>query len=197
MKIPCLACAVAIVTATAANAQSVWEGPYAGTSFAIFGGEHAYDSVFSNNEFELQGRVFGAFAGYNMSADRFIVGGELSVFAGAVNEEGFENQYEYTSFVDLKGRIGLVSGDVMPYAVLGASFGTFSVDDAIQPNRNFDQTETGILIGIGADYAVNDRFRFGAEFVSRSFDFEFPIETDLADIDGRVNSFALRGSYSF
>ncbi|MEL6838673.1 MAG: porin family protein [Pseudomonadota bacterium] len=196
MRTCCFVCAIALMTASGANAQSMWEGAYAGGSFAFFSGENSYDDA-NSSDFDLEGQMFGAFAGYHIPTDLFMVGAEISLLTGTANEEDFEGQYEYTSLVDLKARIGLPSGDFMPYGILGASFATFAVDEDGRPDRNFDETETGILFGIGADYAINREISVGAEFISRSFDFEFPETADLADVEGTVNSFALRGTYRF
>ncbi|MDX8347870.1 outer membrane beta-barrel protein [Cognatiyoonia sp. IB215446] len=179
-----------------ANAQSAWEGLYAGGSFAVFRGENTYANSDGDLGFNLEGDMFGAFAGYNTLFNGLVVGGELALMAGAANEEGFAGQYEYSSFVDIKGKVGLIAGEFMPYLMLGASIGTLEVDEEGRPDRNFDQTETGMLIGAGADFAVNGQFAVGAEVMSRRFDFDFG-DVPLVDMEANVNSFALRGLYRF
>lgn len=195
MKIQHIALLLTVFSVSAASANPAWEGAYIGASYAPFSGENTYVDVEESSNYELEGQMLGAFAGFGMPLDRFILGGEVSFMAGAANEEDFEGEYEYSSIFDLKGRVGFDGGRVMPYAVLGASIGTFSVDEG--PDRDFDQTEMGLLFGLGLSYAINDQFAVGAEFVTRSFEFEFPEEANLLDVEATVNSFALRASYNF
>ncbi|MEL6681308.1 MAG: outer membrane beta-barrel protein [Pseudomonadota bacterium] len=191
--------ALATMTATSASAQSAWDGPYAGGTVATFSGTNTYDNGSESSDFNLEGLMLGAFAGYDLPMENFVIGGEISFLLGNANEEDFEDEYEYTSFVNLKGRLGVVYGDVLPYVIAGASFATFAFEanDGGESGQEFEETEVGMLLGIGADYAVTDQLRVGAEVVVRSFEFEFPLEADLANMEGTVNSFALRGSYRF
>lgn len=195
MKLQHIALLLALFSGSAANANPAWEGVYVGASYALFNGENSYIDVDEASDYELEGQMLGAFTGFGIPLNRFILGGEVSFMAGAANEEDFEGEYEYSSIVDLKGRVGFDGGKVMPYAVLGASFGTFAVNEG--PDVDFDQTEMGLLFGLGLSYAINNQFTVGAEFVTRSFEFEFPEEVNLLDVEATVNSLALRASYSF
>ncbi|MDX8350795.1 outer membrane beta-barrel protein [Cognatiyoonia sp. IB215182] len=179
-----------------ATAQTAWEGFYAGGSFAAFSGENTYANPDGDLGFDLEGDMLGAFAGYNALFNGFILGGELAFMAGAANEEGFADQYEYGSVIDIKGKVGLDADELMPYLILGASIGALEVDEEGRPDRNFDQTETGILIGAGADFSINEQFSVGAELVSRQFEFDFG-DIPLVDMEATVNSFAVRGLYRF
>ncbi len=193
MQIKHIALLVAMVSGSAANAQSALDGFYAGASFATFSGDNTYNDV----DFPLEGQMLGAFAGYNMQSGAYVFGGEVSFMVGAANEEDFDDEYEYSSIIDFKGRVGYDSGNIMPYVVIGASSGTFVIDDDTAPDRDFDQTELGTLFGLGLDYAINDQFGLGAEIVTRNFEFEFPVAANLADLDATVNSLSLRASYNF
>ncbi len=196
MKIAIFALSLSAAFATVANAQSAWEGAYAGASFATFSGESTYDNgVDPSDSFDLEGEMFGAFAGYNAAVSGFIVGGEIAAMSGDVFEEGFEGEYEYTSFVDLKARAGYDAGQFMPYAVLGMSIGNFSVNEVANPDRDEDISDTGVVFGAGVDIAINDQFTVGAEILRREFEYDFDI--NLADMTGEVTSVALRGAYKF
>lgn len=196
MKKFCAVLAIGMGTAGVAQAESEWEGPYGGVTLAFMSGDNTYEDE-TTSKFELEGEMVGAFGGYNIFTGRFIAGAEIAFLTGAANEEDFEGQYEYTSLTDFKARVGIDDGDLMPYGVIGASFGTFSVDEDGSDVRNFEETETGILVGVGIEYAIDDEFSVGGEFISRIFDFESRPEADLAEVNATVNSFAIRGAYRF
>jgi opacity protein-like surface antigen len=195
--IPNILFVVAICTGGAGHAQSSWDGAYLGASLATASGNDLYDNGSESAEFELEGQLFGAFAGYNLSFGNYVAGGEVAFQSGEVNEEGFEGEYEYTTLIDLKGRIGTEISSVLAYGILGASLGTFSINEAGDPTRDFDQTETALLWGLGVEYAASEQFSIGAEFISRKFEFEFPLSANLADMTGDLKSLSLRASYRF
>ncbi|MFG5382294.1 outer membrane protein [Yoonia sp. R2-816] len=180
---------------TAASAESAWEGSYAGASFATFSGENTYDNFDGPLGLDLEGEMFGGFAGYSTTLNGFILGGEIAVMGGEVFEEGYKGEYEFTSIVDLKARAGYDAGQFMPYAVIGIAVGNFSVDDAANPTRDEDIAEAGVLFGAGIDIATSQQFTVGAEFASRSFDYEF--ESGLVDMSADATSVTLRGAYKF
>ncbi len=193
---------VAIICAGAASAQSAWDGPYVGFAISTFSGQNSYDYD-PIEEYDLTGRAFGGFAGYNWSASALVLGGEIALSNGDVFEEDFEDRYEYNTLIDFKARVGYDAGRFMPYGLIGLSYGHFSVD-SIDPvsatealRREFDSFESGLLTGLGVDFSVNEQFRISAELVSRMFDFTPPSVANLRDIDGTVNSLSIRASYSF
>jgi outer membrane immunogenic protein len=176
--------AVLVAASGTAHAQSALDGAYAGLAYSSFSGENTY---VGDGDYELTGEMAGVFIGLDRDMGSFVLGGEIAISGGAAYEEGYEDAYEYTSIIDLKGRIGYDAGPFMPYGILGVSVSTFEIDGG----QTLDATQTGVLAGIGAEYAVTDQFAVGAELISRSFDIED------TDITGTVNSVSLRGSYSF
>ncbi|WP_411646638.1 outer membrane beta-barrel protein [Loktanella agnita] len=168
-----------------AHAQSM----YAGIAYSSFSGENVYVGPVDSDEYELVGEVAEIFIGADCDMGSYILGGEASIVTGAVYEEGYEDEYQFTSIVDLKGRLGFDAGQFMPYGVLGLSAGTF--EDKVGDS----ETQFGVIAGLGADVAVSTQFKVGLEFTSRAYNFE-GLYND-GDIESRVNSASLRGSFRF
>jgi opacity protein-like surface antigen len=173
-----------------------------GVAYSQFSGQNSYnyDPI---EDYDLSGSMFGGFAGYNRSVSSLVLGAELAISTGDVFEEDFEDRYEYNTFIDLKARAGYDAGRFMPYGLFGLSYGNFTVDslDPVSASsalrREFEKFESGILIGAGVDFAVNEQFRVGAELVSRRVDITPPSVANLRDVDGTVNSISVRASYNF
>ncbi len=195
---------VAIICAGAASAQSAWDGPYAGLAFSTFSGESAYDYD-PVLKYDLKGTMVGGFAGYNMSFNKFVLGGEVAFSTGDVFEQGFEDRYLYSTMIDVKARLGYDAGQFMPYGLIGISYGNFEVEDDelfISGSeelilRDFEDQESSILTGVGVAFAVSDQIQLSAELVTRQFEFDFAAITLLPDMDGTVTSLSLRAAYSF
>ena len=170
-----------------------WSGFYAGASMATHSGSHEYNN--DGDPYDLEGPAFGIFAGYMMSSGNLSYGAELAASKGGVYEYyapsdiSYKDEYEYTSFIDLKGRLGYSMNNVLLYGTLGLSRGHFisDVDNSLNTS--------GTVFGFGADYKVNEKFFVGAEYLRRNYDFYDPFQGD--DIEARINSFSLRAGVSF
>lgn len=189
-----LVCSAALVCATVGTSFAQdWSGFYGGASMATHSGSHEYDN--NGDPYELEGPAFGIFAGYMMSSGNLSYGAELAASKGGVYEyyaptdTTYKDEYEYTSFLDLKGRLGYSMNNVLLYGTLGLSRGHFisDVDNSVNTN--------GSLFGFGADYRVNEKFFVGAEYLRRNYDFYDPNQD--SDIDAEINSFSLRAGVSF
>lgn len=185
--------AVLLTVASASFAQDL-TGFYAGGSMATHSGGHVYDGD-SGDPYDLEGPAFGVFAGYMMTSGNLSYGGEIAASRGGVYEyyspsdTSYKDEYEYTSFIDLKGRLGYSMNSVMLYGTVGLSRGHFVSDvvDSINVNGN--------LFGLGAEYKVNEKFFVGAEYLRRNYDFYDPFQD--SDIEAKVDSLSLRAGISF
>lgn len=188
-----IACGVAVslVLGSAAFAQDL-SGFYGGLSMATHSGSHVYDG--GPEEYDLEGPAFGLFVGYMQNSGTLSFGGELAVSKGGVYEvttdgaTSYKDQYEYTRFIDLKGRVGYSMNNVLLYGTLGLSRAAFNSD-----GTNVDSS--GLLFGVGADYAINDKFFVGAEYLRRNYDY-YDVGQDV-DIDASISSVALRAGIKF
>lgn len=188
-----LACGVSLSLGlgSAAMAQDL-SGFYAGLSMTTHSGSHVYDD---GDEYDLEGPAFGGFVGYMMTSGNLSYGGELAASKGGVYEvepddsTSYKDEYEYTRFLDLKGRVGYTMDKVFLYGTVGLSRAHFVSNVTTSVNS------TGNVFGVGADYNVNDKFFVGAEYLRRNYDY-FDPQQDV-DIDASINSISLRGGIKF
>lgn len=183
---------VSVSLGTAGFSQDL-SGFYGGISMATHTGSHVYDD--GDSEYDLEGPAFGGFVGYMVTGEKLSYGVELAGSKGGVYEvsldgqTSYKDQYEYTSFLDLKGRVGYSMNKVMLYGTAGLSRGHFITDVVDSVNTN------GYLIGVGAEYKINEKFFVGAEYQRRNYSFNDPFQN--VDIDATINSVGLRAGISF
>jgi outer membrane immunogenic protein len=189
-----VACGVAMLSSVGMASAQDLSGFYAGGSMATHSGSQVYDGDV-DDPYDLEGPAFGLFAGYLMSRGNLSFGGELSVSKGGVYEyyapddESYKDEYEYTRFIDLKGRLGYTMSNVLLYGTVGLSRSNFISDVVDSVNVS------GNLYGVGAEYKVNEKFFVGAEYLRRNYEFNDPFQS--VDIDAEMNSLNLRAGISF
>ncbi len=150
-----------------------WTGFYAGLHY---GGGTLDDSADV-----VDGTWMGGQLGYLADLGSVVVGGELSF-----------SQVDQTFWLDdlsvvrLKGRVGYDGGKFQPYLVGGVSQWTSSTQG----------TGNGFVYGLGADVAVSDHVRIGAEFL-RDGDSAFEFSGGGGPFDFQTNEFALRVNFNF
>jgi outer membrane immunogenic protein len=149
----------AATLATPAVAQD-WTGFYAG-------GVLSYDSISPNDlsygdgPVDLNGAGIGAFAGYNFQAGSLVYGAELG--ATVHSGEGFDGDYlEPASALHslaLRGRIGFVTGNMLPYLAVGATRTKWEAnhDGSGDPSDVFADTATGTSIALGVDWSLSEK----------------------------------------
>lgn len=122
-KVLASSAAVLLTVASASFAQDL-TGFYAGGSMATHSGSQVYNGD-AGDPYDLEGPAFGLFAGYMMTSGNLSYGGEIAASRGGVYEyfapsdTTYKDEYEYTSFIDLKGRLGYTMNNVMLYGTVG------------------------------------------------------------------------------
>lgn len=174
---------------TGVNAQSIWDGAYAGITAAGNGGEQTYCPCGGSPSYNLEGTTFGIFAGYNFNYGSYVLGGEIAYTAGSIYETQINgpsvyDNYDFESIIDVKARIGYDMGRYLPYATLGFTSANWSQNGAHSPSN-------GYVVGAGIDYAVSDQFFIGAEYVWRD------VANSSLEFEASVSSISLRGAYKF
>jgi hypothetical protein len=177
-----------LVLSPASWAQNAdWSGFYAGLAFGDNNGDQDYDA---SDDYALEGQTYGAFAGYNWSAGRFVYGGEIALLKGSVyetaldNSQGYQDEYNYEQFIDLKARFGYAAGNALLYATFGYSF----ADYLSIPDR-YDLE--GAIYGVGIDYRFADGVFIGAELLARNYDIP------LDEAESSFNTLSIRAGMSF
>lgn len=175
-----------------------WEGFYVG----LIGGFQTGDLIDTDTDttYPFDTTNYGGMAGYNFQKDQFVFGGEIDVQFGSgtltvpgilddpttVATTDTELDFDVDYLIDLRGRMGYAMDSVLVYAAGGYTTAKYSVDD--------DSLEaTGWNIGAGIDFAVNDKFIVGGEYIYRDLDGE----TDGDPFDLNSHGFQLRAGLRF
>ena len=156
--------ATGLVCAASATSAADWTGFYAGglaTSNYSGDVEFSTDGVWDGSTWPMEGTQYGAFAGYNMQLEAFVIGGELAYSSGMVNLI-VESDNGFTDFVDFKARAGYPVGSLLPYAFAGYSLGTWDHSTFGGP-----VSSSGMNYGVGVDVLITNSVFIGAEYIVR------------------------------
>ena len=180
------------VVIAAAPVITDWSGPYAGVLAAMgtatqdytYDGEIMTSAVAMNGAREdLEGNMYGVFAGYNIQNNGFVFGVEGAYSMGSIGRsENLDGEWgeELTSVIDLKARAGVAAGDALIYGFVGWSMGDFRM--YAEPSYDETISVDGLNYGVGVDMFVTDRVFVGAEYIMRDLSGESGVNetVDLA-----------------
>lgn len=146
----------AISLATPAAAQD-WAGFYAG-------GALSYESIspndlsYGNGPVDLNGAGLGLFAGYNVQSGPMVYGAELGVakHSGEAFDGDFLEPASALRSLSLRGRVGYVTGNMMPYLAIGATRTKWEANHAgsNDPADVWGDTATGTSLALGVDWSL-------------------------------------------
>jgi outer membrane immunogenic protein len=145
------------VYAAAAN----WSGAYVGGHLgAVWSGGDATVGTTTTDLSETN--VYGGVhAGYNFQHGAFVYGLEGDV--------GFANHIDYLSSV--RGRLGVTAGNALLYGTGGVAFVGTSYSPVVSNTTfNVSETQTGFVVGGGAEFKLNPRWSVGVEGLYYGFD---------------------------
>lgn len=191
MKNFLLGCAAVVVTAGAAFATdlparapspiykavplttpSTWQGIYFGVHGGYGWGDHESLAVTSITA-KPTGGFGGIQAGYNgMVAPNWLLGGEIQLSGGDINDRVVEGATSARSKIDFFGvaltRLGYTFDRTLVYAAVGAAWAQNKADD---PGGAFRLTESraGWAIGGGLEYAIDSRWSAKIEYLRADF----------------------------
>lgn len=133
-----------------------WSGAYVGAQIG-------YGDVDSNGA-GLDGNDWfgGVHGGYRWDLGNWVAGTEVSYDANNIDLGG-AGAAELDDVLALKLSAGREIGNSLVYANVGAARASASV-------AGVDLRDTGLVYGIGFDYAVNDRWTVGGEVTEHKFD---------------------------
>ncbi len=175
------------------TALADWSGFYIGASFGtVVEGNVAFDSSFDRDIESTN--PFGLFLGYQAQNGQLVFGAEYQIAIDSdIELEGVESPDEIIyGEGDLKLRVGYDFGRILGYGLISSS--AVAIAD-----ENQDIVAGGIGFGIGADYAVNNNFIIGVEYIVRELNGEYEIDgfVEDDDVDVRADSLSLRAAYKF
>lgn len=133
-----------------------WAGAYVGAQLG-------YGDVDSNGA-ALDGHDWfgGLHAGYRWDLGNWVAGTELSYDATNIGLGAVDGD-ELSDVLALKLTAGREIGNSLVYGTIGAAHANASVSGA-------DLSDSGLVYGIGFDYAVNDSWSVGGEVTEHNFD---------------------------
>ena len=193
---------VPTVEATLEAPATDWSGPYAGVMAAMGTGVFTENIRRRGDEiatlflpYDIEGNMFGAFAGYNFQRGSLVFGVEGAYSTGSVAYSPVDERswgWEFTSFVDLKARVGFAAGNALIYGFAG---GTLS-DLHWYGDGDFYFEPTGINYGAGIDLLVTDSIFIGAEYIVRELSDDLD-GFDPTTMDATVNAVQIRAGMNF
>jgi len=151
-----------------------WTGFY-------FGGGAGVGDVTSGDVDAFDTKDLSVHESYMYDMGTMVVGGEIDYERFDFEDTG--DTFD-ASVLRLKGRVGYDAGPFLPYLTVGGA--RLTLEDGS------DTSDSGYFYGAGAEYAVSNNLRVGAEILQHEFD-DFNDTGD--DISAQTISF--RASYSF
>lgn len=175
-----------------AQAQD-WAGLYGG-------GALTYDSIglndlsYGDGPVDLNGAGLGLFVGYNFQNDKMVYGVELAVtkHSGEASDGDFLLPATALNSAALRGRLGFITGKMLPYVALASYRTKFEADhegNGDPADFGGDKAKgTGLALGI--DWTLTERSFLRVEvetirYRDVSIDFYDDSDTHEYDMDGR------------
>jgi opacity protein-like surface antigen len=188
------------------SAAKDWSGFYAGGFGAMATGtqnDHMYGNYVGidlgpvdwSADTDIDGTLYGAFAGYNFTSGSMVFGLEAAYSMGSVGfefgsrDDMSDDQFDFfgwlgefygggaaaeaysgrfSSFVDLKARAGFSAGSALVYGFAGLSLGEYQYFEGGVEIDEFPAFGTsGMNYGVGIDYLVTDSIFLGVEYIIR------------------------------
>jgi outer membrane immunogenic protein len=200
-----------------------WAGFYAGVHGG-FGSGTPQTCVVSNTfgssytcgqwtgEPGVDGGYFGGQIGYNwMLQNNLLLGVEGDASWSGISGSGTETfspgvsavgNYSIDWLATLRGRLGYVMGDWMPYVTAGAAFaGANRSTNAIGGPASASATHTGWTVGVGAEWAFQPTWTFKAEYKyidlgTENYSYPSIVNTVLS-IDHKLHTFEIGVNHKF
>lgn len=160
-----------------------WQGAYGGVSLGYaFGGDDDFgldandgSDVETLGNLELGGVNGGLHLGYRWQRDRWVVGPELSITGGKIEDDfttagGVDIESKVNHVAALKLKTGYeVQPNMLVYGTAGVARGdfTYTVD-----GEDFDYNANGFVFGLGVERMMSDRMSVFGEIERNQFDKE-------------------------
>lgn len=153
---------------------TTWSGLYAGVNAGYGWGELTRKPTGGGVETDENygGWNLGGQVGYNMDMGGFVLGGEADLnWTSIGHEEDLAgigtSKVGIDAYGTLRGRAGMVFGQVMPYATLGVAWGrgTASVTDPSDVITSQSKNHLGWAAGVGLEAAATENITVKAEYL--------------------------------
>lgn len=193
--------AAPVVVPVAPVATPGWSGAYLGAQLG-FGRTTSVDELDDLDDFndaEDEGSLLGLHAGYRVDLGAVVAGAELdwdrtsitlrdnSAAAAGPGDFDVDDRVDLDSVARAKVMLGFDAGRLLPYVTAGVARASQSAEFL-----EVEDTVSGRFVGLGAAYAISDRFTVGVEALRHDFS-DMPTE----GYDTQLDTLTLRGSFRF
>lgn len=154
-----------------------WGGAYVGVQLGygdVTSGEAGLDG---------NGAIGGVHAGYRYDFGKAVIGAELDYDMANVDLDAANSGLD--SVARLKLMAGADLGRTLIYGTAGAAYADASVAGA-------DASDRGYFLGVGADYALTDKWVVGGEVLAHRFD-----DFDGSGVDLKATTATVRAIFNF
>ncbi|MEP0519045.1 MAG: outer membrane beta-barrel protein [Hyphomicrobiales bacterium] len=163
-----------------------WTGSYLG---AMLGYNWGTFDPNTGAKVDVDGLLFGAFAGYNFQAGALVFGGEVDVAITSMDGTAGVNDADADWVGSVRGRLGYTWDRHMIYGTAGVGF--MSADVGLG-GVNDDKTHTGLVGGVGFESMLNKSFSARAEYLYTAYG-----DKEYSNIDTDANSHAVRAGLGY
>ena len=172
-----------------------WTGFYAGLDAGYsWGNVDASSPAVSN--FDADGFLLGAFAGYNYQFGSIVAGGEADIeWTNADGDSDGDSFLEKNWQGSLRGRVGYAIDRFMLFGTAGLAIADFDGDASAALDGHDSGTELGWTVGAGVDVAVTDNIFVRGEY--RYADYGKVISNGGQHLDFNDHTVRLGVAYKF
>jgi outer membrane immunogenic protein len=151
-----------------------WEGFYAGVGFGAGGAGVDFAGIGSKGKTEIddKGATVAGIAGYNYMAGDWLLGVEGSFGTVGLNKSvavaGLGNvraKSDWLGTMQLRG--GYTFDNVLLYGTAGLAITDLELSSSL--GGKYNKTKTGLVVGVGGEFALSDNWTARAEALAYSF----------------------------
>jgi outer membrane immunogenic protein len=154
-----------------------WEGFYAGVGLGAGGVGVDFDGIGGKDTFDItdKGASLSGIAGYNFVADGWLLGVEGSLASVGLDKSAalsglgtVRAQSDWLGSVQLRG--GYAFDNVLLYGTAGLAITDVQLSSSL--GGKFDKNLTGLVLGVGGEFAISDSWTMRAEGLAYAFEDE-------------------------
>lgn len=160
-----------------ADANYNWQGLYMGVGIGTNGSGIDVEGVGTKNELDFDDKSysFSGFAGYNFTTGPWVLGVEANLasvdFDAKQALTGLGTISAESDWIASAGlRAGYAFDNLLIYGTAGLALSDIEVSSSL--GGKSDDMKKGLMIGAGAEYAVNESWTVRAEAIGYAFSFE-------------------------
>jgi outer membrane immunogenic protein len=174
--------------AYAESAPALWQGLYLGVTLGATGSAADVRNIGKKNDADLDGTSvsIAPVIGYNFSNGPWVWGVEADInSAGFDEKKSIAGLGTLSASADWYGSVRLRGGyawdRLMVYGTAGVAFGDFEIKSSLGGKES--SVQTGLALGVGAEYAVDDKWTARAEALAYTFNDNVTLAGKKQDVD--------------